>query len=119
MYRNKSIALIIPAYNEEKNIAEVINSISNFIDKIVVVDDCSTDRTAIRATEAGAEVITHHANLGVGAAFHSGVEYVLNGRFDIIVNIDADGQFSPSDISKLIDPIIDEKVGFVTRPRGR
>ena len=117
MYRNKSIAVVIPAYNEEKTIAEVIDAIPNFVDKIVVVDDCSTDKTALKATEAGAEVITHHVNQGVGAAFHSGVEYVLDGGFDIIANIDADGQFSPSDISKLIDPIIDEKVGFVTASR--
>ncbi len=117
MYRNRFIAVIIPAYNEEKTIAEVINTIPDFVDKIVVVDDCSTDRTAQKSTEAGAEVIKHLANQGVGAAFHSGVEYVLNGRFDIMVNIDADGQFTPSDISKLIDPIIDGKGGFVTASR--
>lgn len=117
MYRNKSIAVIIPAYNEERTIAEVINAIPDFVDKTVVVDDCSTDKTALKSTEAGAEVISHHANLGVGAAFHSGVEHILNGGFDIMVNIDADGQFPPSDISKLIDPIIDEKADFVTASR--
>ena len=117
MYRNKSIAVIIPAYNEEKTIAGVIKSIPDFVDKIAVVDDCSSDRTALKATEAGAEVITHHVNQGVGAAFHSGMEYALNGGFDIMVNIDADGQFSPSDIPSLIDPIIDKKADFVTASR--
>jgi len=117
MYRNKSIAVIIPAYNEEKTVAEVVNAIPDFVDKIMVVDDCSTDKTALKATEAGAEVITHHINQGVGAAFHSGMEYVLERGFDIMVNIDADGQFFPSDIPSLIDPIIDEKADFVTASR--
>ena len=117
MFRNKSIAVIIPAYNEEKTIAEVINNIPDFIDKTVVVDDCSTDKTGLKASEAGAKVITHHVNQGVGAAFHSGVEYALDGSFDIMVNIDADGQFSPSDILRLIEPIIDGKADFVTASR--
>ena len=95
MYRNKSIAVIMPAYNEESTIAGVIKAVPDFVDAIVVVDDCSTDETALKAKEAGAEVITHHVNQGVGAAFHSGMEYVLDGGFDIIANIDADGQFSP------------------------
>ena len=117
MYRNKSIAVIIPAFNEERTIAGVIKAIPDFIDAIVVVDDCSTDKTSLKAKDAGAEVITHHVNRGVGAAFHSGVEYVLDGGFDIITNIDADGQFSPSDISSLIAPIIDEEADFVTASR--
>jgi glycosyltransferase involved in cell wall biosynthesis len=117
MYRNKSIAVIIPAYNEEKTITEVINAIPNFVDTIVVIDDCSTDNTVQKATEAGAEIIKHHFNQGVGAVFHSGVEYVLDRGFDIAVNIDADGQFSPSDIPLLIDPIIDVEADFVTASR--
>jgi len=117
MYRNKSIAVIIPAYNEEKTIAEVINAIPDFVDRIAVVDDCSTDRTAAEAIKAGAEVIKHHLNQGVGAAFHSGVEHVLNEGFDIMVNIDADGQFSSSDIISLISPIIEGNADFVTASR--
>lgn len=117
MYRNKSIAVIMPAYNEESTIAGVIKAVPDFVDAIVVVDDCSTDKTALKAKEAGAEVITHHVNQGVGAAFHSGMEYVLDGGFDIIANIDADGQFSPSDIPNLIVPIIDGEADFVTASR--
>ena len=117
MYRNKSIALIIPAYNEERTIAEVISAIPDFVDKIVVVNDYSTDRTAQKAAEAGAKVITHYVNQGVGAAFHSGIEYVLGEGFDIIVNIDADGQFPPTDIPRLVDPIVDKEADFVTASR--
>ena len=96
MYRDKSIVVIIPAYNEAKTIVEVIKAIPDFVDKVVVVNDCSTDETGLKATEAGAEVITHHTNLGVGAAFHSGVDYMVNRDFDIMINMDADGQFPPS-----------------------
>jgi len=117
MYQGKSIAVIIPAYNEEHAIAGVIKAIPDSVDKIVVIDDCSTDGTAQEARNAGAEVITHHVNLGVGAAFHSGVEYVLNRGYDIMVNIDADGQFSPSDIPRLIAPLVEEKADFVTASR--
>ena len=117
MYRNNSIVVIIPAYNEAKTIVEVIKSIPDFVDEVVVVNDCSTDETALKATKAGAKVIDHHANLGVGAAFHSGVDYMVNSSFDIMINMDADGQFSASDISRLIEPIIDEKADFVTASR--
>ena len=75
MHRNKSVAVIIPAYNEEQTISQVIKAIPDFVDKTVVINDGSTDRTELKATEAGAEVITHNANCGVGTAFHSGVEW--------------------------------------------
>lgn len=117
MYQGKSIAVIIPAYNEEHTIAGVIRAIPDCIDKIVVIDDCSTDGTAQEARNAGAEVITHYVNQGVGAAFSSGIEYVVSRGFEIMVNIDADGQFSPSDITQLIAPLVEGKADFVTASR--
>lgn len=117
MINGKTIAVVIPAYNEEKQIAKVIEAIPDFVDQIIVVNDGSTDETEKVSTSHGAFVINHNQNKGVGAAFNSGVMKVIKDNYDIMVNIDADGQFNPSDIKKLIKPIIDNKYDFVTASR--
>ena len=76
----------IPCYNEETTLPQTIQDLPHRLPGIdvieyLVIDDGSTDRTAEQAREAGAEVIYHHVNQGVGVAFHSGVEYVLNNSF--------------------------------------
>ncbi|MBI4844702.1 MAG: glycosyltransferase family 2 protein [Nitrospirae bacterium] len=117
MYKGRLIAVIIPAFNEEDNIGGVIDSIPSFVDRAVVIDDCSRDRTSEFASSAGAVVIRHDFNMGVGAAFNTGLEHVLKEGFDIMVNIDGDGQFSALDIPRLIDPIVDGNADFVTASR--
>ena len=117
MYKGHSIAVVIPAYNERKHIKGVIESIPDFVDKIVVIDDGSSDETGQIAKEAGAFVIRHELNRGVGAALHSGIEYVLREDYDIMVNVDGDEQFSTSDIIHLIEPIINDETDFVTASR--
>lgn len=117
MYKGKNIFLIIPAFNEEKNIKNVISRIPSFIDHIVVIDDGSTDKTAAKAGETGVKVFSHDSNQGVGIAFQSGVDYALNQDFDILVNIDGDGQFSPEEIPDLVEPLIENKADFVTGSR--
>jgi len=117
MLKNKIIAVVIPALNEELNIKSVIQSIPDFVDQVFVINDGSTDNTAKVASEANAVVINHKDNRGVGYAFKTGVEAVLNGNFDIMVNMDADGQFNPKDIAKLVTPIINNEADFVTASR--
>ncbi|MDA3820953.1 MAG: glycosyltransferase family 2 protein [Candidatus Delongbacteria bacterium] len=117
MLKNKSIAVVIPALNEEVKIKSVIQSIPDFVDKVFVVNDGSTDNTAKVASEAHAIVISHKENRGVGLAFKTGVEAVLNGDFDVMVNMDGDGQFNPEDIVKLVDPIVNDEADFVTASR--
>lgn len=117
MYKNKKIGLIIPAFNEEENIEGVLNRIPDYIDQLVVVNDGSIDRTAEIAKKNGAMVINHKKNRGVGATFNTGVKYMLTANVDITVNMDADGQFNPDDISKLLEPIIENKADFVTASR--
>lgn len=116
------LTILIPALNEEQTIRSVIKSVPEsfpHIDQvdIIVVNDGSTDRTAALAKEAGAFVISHPERTGVGGAFHTGLRAALERGADIIVNIDADGQFNPNDIPRLLEPILTGKAGFVTATR--
>lgn len=116
------LGIIIPALNEEKKIETTIkripkkfNGISNI--EILVIDDGSTDNTATLAKKAGATVISHHTNRGVGVAFQTGLDWALSNGKDILVNIDADGQFNPNDIPSLIAPVLDNKCDVVIADR--
>ncbi len=116
------LVIIIPALNEEKTITSVITQIPSTIQGIglidtVVIDDGSRDRTGELAKAAGAFVVHHPAPMGVGAAFHTGLRHALERGADIIVNIDADGQFNPDDIPKLVAPILRQEAWFVTASR--
>jgi len=116
------LVIIIPSYNEEDTIGDVINRIPlsfEGIDQIIplVIDDGSTDQTVTLAKAAGAEVISHAQNRGVGFAFNTGLEAALELGADIMVNIDADGQFSPQEINRLIAPILNGKADFVAGDR--
>jgi len=116
------LVILIPAYNEEKTIEQVIKGIPGSIpgvDKIqaAVVDDGSSDRTAELAGRAGALVVRHPENRGVGAAFSTGISAALSMGADVIVNLDADGQFDPGDIPKIIAPVLSGEADFVTATR--
>jgi glycosyltransferase involved in cell wall biosynthesis len=99
------IFCVIPAFNEEKNIATVINQVKPLVDVVVVVDDCSSDLTVDYAAKTGAVLLKHIINRGQGAALRTGTEYCLNNNADIIVHFDADGQFLSQDIEKVVAPI--------------
>ena len=116
------LVIIIPCLNEEKTIQDVISRIPKQIEgiseiRIVVVDDGSSDRTADLARKAGATVISHGENLGVGAAFNTGIEAAVDLGADIVVNMDGDGQFNPRDIPILVKPILNGQADFVTASR--
>ena len=103
----------VPAYNEEKNIEQTINKIKQFADKIIICDDGSTDKTFSISKTLGVDVIRHEKNLGKGAALRSLFEYTKSIDADVIVTIDADGQFLPSEIPKLIYPILNDGYDLV------
>jgi len=102
----------LPAFNEVEKIAQTIKRIPRTLEGIdevfvQVVDDGSKDGTAKAAKEAGADFVYSHAvNRGIGVTFRTAVEFALDNGADIMVNIDADGQFNPDDIKKIITPIL-------------
>jgi glycosyltransferase involved in cell wall biosynthesis len=108
---------VIPAFNEELLIGKVLQGIPPFVDRIVVIDDGSTDRTAEIAKTQNAIVVSHGTNRGVGMSLQSGINKVLEIGSDIMVSIDGDNQFDTADIEKLVMPIAEERADFVTASR--
>jgi glycosyltransferase involved in cell wall biosynthesis len=117
MYRGKTIAVIIPAYNEEKLIGKVIETIPAFVDHIVVVDDASQDQTgevvkACEKKEARLIYIRHEKNEGVGGAIATGYQWVRDHGNDIGVVMAGDAQMDPQDLPKLLDPVVEGEVDY-------
>jgi len=105
------VLVVIPALNEAERIGRVIRGLfQHGWANVVVVDDGSTDETAVLAREAGAKVIVHPFNLGQGAALQTGNDWALTQGAEMIVHFDADGQFNPADISGGVEKI--KKDGF-------
>ncbi len=118
----RRMVVVIPALNEEATVAEVIRAIPRempgaAVSHVVVVDDGSTDRTAEVAAAAGAIVVRHPRNLGSGAAFTTGRFKAVELGADIICHIDADGQFNPADIPRLVEPLVKGEADFATCTR--
>ncbi len=111
--------VIVPALNEEHSIGSVITEIRAADPEldVVVVDDGSTDRTAIVAAEHGAEVLGLPFNLGIGGAVQTGYQYARNNDFDIAIQVDGDGQHDPSEIVRLVEPILEGKADMVVGTR--
>lgn len=111
----KNIYVVVPAYNEEKNIAEVLRDIGSYVKKIIVIDDGSSDRTSdvARNIDPDIFVIKHEINLGKGAAMKTGCEAAVSSGADYIVVIDSDGQHEGKDMIKMIDNLIENKLDIV------
>jgi len=110
-----NVVAIIPAYNEEKALADVIGKTLEHVDEVIVVDDGSSDKTSEVAIGAGARVIKHSVNLGKGEALQSGFKAI--GNDSIIITIDGDGQHNPSEIPDLVRPIIEDGADLVNGSR--
>lgn len=103
------ILAAIPAYNEEKTIGKIVEAARRHVDKVLVVDDGSKDMTAKVAEQAGAIVVRHKKNLGIGPARATIFKKALELNADILVMLDADGQHNPDDIPTIIEPILKDK----------
>lgn len=103
MYRQKSVAVVIPCYNEEGKIGKTIEKVpKDIVDVILVIDDGSTDNTAKEAELMGVAVLKHKINMGTGAALRTGFEYVLKENYDICIQIGGDDQFDPTQIPEFL-----------------
>lgn len=105
------LTIIIPAYNEEATVGQVIKAIPQKINgvktiKVVVVDDGSTDQTAKEAKEAGAVVLSHRGRRGLAHTFTTGLDWAMAQKSDLIVTIDGDNQYNPREIPNLVSPLI-------------
>lgn len=101
---------MVPAYNEEEALPAVIRALHAEVPEfdVLVVNDGSTDATAQVARAEGARVLTHPFNLGIGGAVQSGFQYALDNGYDYCVQVDADGQHSPTEIAKLRAAMADD-----------
>ncbi len=117
MEGTKKIIACIPAYNEEATIAKVVYLTKKHVDIVLVCDDGSQDLTADLAQLAGATVIRHGRNLGIGAAYRTLFRRALELNADIVVTLDADGQHDPEDIPKVIGPILQGEADVVLGSR--
>jgi hypothetical protein len=108
------VAIVIPAYNEEDNIAHVLERIPSSVcgldTAVLVMDDGSRDRTGEIAREHDAAVARHVTNLGGGAALRTGYRLMVDSGSQIVVTLDADGQHRPEEMAKLVQPILDGTV---------
>ncbi|HEX5034940.1 MAG TPA: glycosyltransferase family 2 protein, partial [bacterium] len=105
MYQGKRIAVVVPAHNEERHIAEVLRTMPEYVDHILVVDDASADRTSSVAAEVQdrrVEILRNTRNLGVGGSVLRGYERAIELDADIAVKMDGDGQMDPDFLSELL-----------------
>lgn len=118
MYLNKTIAVVVPAYNEEKLIGRVIETMPALVDRIIVVDDCSRDSTAAiveqyREHDPERIVLVRHAlNEGVGGAIASGYIWARDHDIDIAVVMAGDAQMDPADLPALLEPVASGAVDY-------
>ena len=111
MYKERVVTAVLPGYNEANHVGQVIQTMPEFVDYIVVVDDCSKDGTVEAATGAGDSrliVLATPTNQGVGGAMVMGYRRAMELDSDIIAKMDADGQMDPAYLSSLLDAIIEQ-----------
>jgi hypothetical protein len=117
----REILIIIPAYNEEGGIRGVLQKVPKellgYEVKTVVVDDGSTDATEVITLEEGVPVVSHVVNRGQGDALRTGFAIAQLERAEIVINLDADGQYKPEEIERLVKPIIEDGADFVLGSR--
>ncbi len=105
--RTKNIMALLPAYNEEGAIAHVINGVRQVLPHadIIVIDDCSTDKTVQVARAAGATVVSLPSNLGIGGAVQTGLKFAREYDYDVVIRLDGDGQHDPTEIPVLFSAL--------------
>ena len=117
MYKNKTVCVVVPAYNESTQIGKVIETMPDFIDAVVIIDDASTDNTIEIAEkyEQQSEKITliqHDKNQGVGGTIATGYKWSRDNNYDMAVVMAGDGQMDPVDLPLLLDPVAEDRADY-------
>lgn len=121
MYREARIGVVVPCYNEESQVVpRVIKTMPDYVDMIVVVDDCSQDNTVAEVLRYKKEhdphgrivLLRHEKNQGVGGAISTGYQWCRDNTIDIAVVMAGDGQMNPDNLPDLLDPLVDGKVDY-------
>src|SRR3990172_9295522 len=115
MYRGKSVAVVVPAHNESARVGRVVATIPDFVDCVILVDDASTDGTSARGREQGdarVEVVRRRSNGGVGAAIVTGYARAAAMGADVVAVMAGDAQMDPADLSRLLDPLVEERADY-------
>ena len=117
MYRDHTISVVVPAFNEENKIEAMLKSIPDFVDKVYVIDDCSTDKTpkvveSVSTMLPKLSVIKLEKNSGVGSAIARGYEEAIRDDQDIVVVMAGDGQMHPDDLPALLDPVVEGRCDY-------
>ncbi|MGE0869999.1 MAG: glycosyltransferase family 2 protein [Kofleriaceae bacterium] len=121
MYRGLRVAVVIPAFNEQRAIAQTVRTVPDVVDNVIVVDDASSDRTMAEAWSAagqwrdpaGVEVLRHPENRGVGSAISTGYRRAMATGADVAVVMAGDGQMDPGDLPGLLEPIAANDADYV------
>jgi glycosyltransferase involved in cell wall biosynthesis len=117
MYQGKTVAVVVPAYNEEKLIGKVLKTVPPFVDHLIVVDDASKDRTAdlVKEYQKGDSRIVFlrlKKNQGVGGAIVAGYKWARDHEIEISVVVAGDAQMDPHDLPRLLDPIVNGETDY-------
>ena len=119
MYQGKTVAVVVPAHNEEKLIGQVLDTMPDFVDLIIVVDDASTDQTCAIVTSycvrfADRLTLLHHEdNQGVGAAIITGYKQALARDIEVVAVMAGDGQMDPDDLGRVVAPVACGEADYV------
>ena len=118
MYKDKTIGVVVPAYNEERLISKVIETMPAYVDKIVIVDDCSLDHTSavvhsyVESQPDRVILISHEKNQGVGGAIATGYKWCRDQKIDATVVMAGDAQMDPDDLPALLEPVVCDRVDY-------
>lgn len=115
----QKILLVIPVFDEGKRIGRILQDIKQIIPSIsvLIVDDCSNDTSKEQAKRVNANVLSHPINLGYGSSLETGYLYAIKNNFDIVVQMDGDGQHLPEEIHKILEPVLKQEADLTIGSR--